>query len=462
MQDEMLHVRGSQRSWGRWRAPLAALAGALAGTLATGLLAHAEGEPTGASPYANLAIFARALAHIEASHVEPPDQDRLVYGAIEGMVDTLDPHSEFLDPEEFRVLTSDTEGQFGGVGVSIDVRDGWLTVHGLTQGSPAQRAGVEPGDRFLTIDGWTARDMPLSQAVRRMRGAPGTEVRIRLRREGAEAAIELVLTREVIRVEAVEARTLPGRIAYVRLRQFQGTTTDELRAALDRSAEETAASGGITGLLLDLRGNPGGLLDEAVRVSDEFLSEGVIVSTRGRDGQLLDEARARRGGTRPAWPMVVLVDHFSASAAEIVAGALQDHHRATIVGARTWGKGSVQNLIQLPDGSALKLTIARYYTPSGRSIQAQGIQPDVEIEQLDPSMLQTLRDRAQGSGEALLERHLAGDGDAHALPPPPRDAPRAAPGPDEAPGSMSGLEQDHQAQVARQVLQALIAASSGR
>lgn len=446
-----------------WAVCASAFAGGFAAViaLAAGLFVgggSAAATPTRASPYANLAIFARALAHVEASHVEPPDQDRLIYGAIRGMVETLDPHSTFLDPDEYRILTSDTEGRFGGIGVAIDVRDGWLTVHGVTEGSPAERGGIRPGDRFLTIDGWAARDMPLSEAVRRMRGDPGTEVRVRIRRPEVEDAIEVTLTREVIHVEAVEARVLPDRIVYVKVRSFQGTTVDEMNAALDRAAEETREAGGIAGVLIDLRGNPGGLLDEAVRMSDEFLEDGVIVSTRGRNGELLDEARARRAGTRPRWPMVVLVDHFSASAAEIVAGALQDHHRATIVGARTWGKGSVQNIIQLPDGSALKLTIARYYTPAGRSIQAQGIDPDVEVEQIDAETVARLRREGHVVSEAVLEGHLTGDRErareAEGESRPPRGEARSAPA-EGAEGA--SLEDDFQARIAHDVLAAMIA-----
>lgn len=438
---------------------VSAFAGALLGVVALGVIAtgHAQegSTPSRASPYANLAIFARALAHIEAAHVEPPDQDRLIYGAIRGMVETLDPHSTFLDPDEYRILTSDTEGQFGGIGVAIDVRDGWLTVHGVTEGSPAERAGMQRGDRFLTIDGWSARDMRISEAVRRMRGDPGTEVRVRLRREGVEDAVELTLTRQIIHVEAVEARVLEEGIFYARIRSFQGTTTDELRAALDRAIGETGASGGVRGVLLDLRGNPGGLLDEAVRISDEFLGSGLIVSTRGRDGELIEEASARGPGTRPDWPMVVLVDHFSASAAEIVAGALQDHHRALIVGSRTWGKGSVQNLVELPDGSALKLTVARYYTPSGTSIQAQGITPDVEIEQLDRETLARLAREGIVISEAVLEGHLASDREERPITA-DRETPRAAPPEDEEEGE-APLDSDYQARVARQILRSMIA-----
>lgn len=392
----------------RARTIAAAFAGAFAATLAAQLLLSppAEATETEASPYANLGIFARALAHIEVNHVEPPDQDALIYGAIRGMVETLDPHSTFLDPDEVARLEADTAGSFGGVGVEIDVRDGWITVHGVLPGGPAERAGLLAGDRFLVLDGRGARDMRVSEAISIMRGEPGTSVSVRVRRESSEEGVDITMTREIIRVEAVEARVLPDAIAYVRIRSFSSTTTTELRTALDAAMHETEAAGGVRGVLLDLRGNPGGLLDEAVLVSDEFLTSGVIVSTRGRGGEVLSEATARGPGTRPDWPMVVLVDHFSASAAEIVSGALRDHHRALVVGTRTWGKGSVQNVIDLPDGSALKLTVARYYTPSGDSIQAVGIEPDVVVEQLDEAIARELAHRVPPISEAMLEGHL--------------------------------------------------------
>lgn len=447
-----MHGRGARRRTRNLRnlgLAACAFAGGLAGTL---LQSHAAATPTSASPYANLSIFARALSQIEVSHVEPPDQDALIYGAIRGMVETLDPHSTFLTPEQYRTLMSDTEGQFGGIGIEVDVRDGWLVVHGVIAGGPAEAAGVQPGDRFLAIDGVGARDMRLSDAIEHMRGAPGTPVTVRLRREGAEDGIELTLTREVIHVEAVEARVLPDRVFYARLRAFSETTTDELRAALDQAVSEASSTGGLRGVILDMRGNPGGLLNEAVRVSDEFLTEGVIVSTRGRDGQVLDEATARRAGTRPDWPMVVLVDHYTASAAEIVAGALHDHHRAILVGQTTWGKGSVQNLIELPDGSALKLTIARYYTPSGVSIQARGIDPDIVVEDLDAQALRELHDRMPVISEATLEGHL--EAESH---PTDHAAPREAARTEGTDGTEEPFADDYQARTAHQVLTTLIA-----
>jgi carboxyl-terminal processing protease len=384
----------------RWlrSAPAVAVVGGL------GLLAasSALGAPSGASPYENLGTFARALAHIEMSYVSAVDQDKLLYGAIRGMVRTLDPHSDFLDPVEYRVLASDTRGRFGGVGVEIDVRDGWLTVTAVFPGGPAERAGVQIGDRFVSIDGYRARDMPIEEAVRRMRGEPGTEVRVALRREEDGPAIEASMRREIISVDAVEGEVLADRHLYVRLRVFQETTTRELADVLDAAVLATRDKGGIRGILLDLRDNPGGLLDQAVSVADEFLKSGVIVSTRGRGGRELSVASARDGGTRPPWPMVVLVNGYTASAAEIVAGALSDHGRALIVGTRTFGKGSVQNIIELPDASALKITIARYYTPNGRSIQAEGIEPDVAIEQVAVPE----RDATDTFNESSLEGHL--------------------------------------------------------
>ena len=392
---------------------LATFAGAFVATLTLGAVERAFATEGRASPYANLAIFARALSHIEAVHVEQPDQDELIYGAIRGMVETLDPHSTFMDPEEYRILT---------------------------------------------LDGRRARDMPISDAVRLMRGEPGTEVQVSIRREGEDEALRMTLTREIVRIEAVEARILPDRIVHLRIKSFQSTTTDEVRRALDAAVERTASSGGVRGVLLDMRRNPGGLLDEAVRVSDEFLESGVIVSTRGRGGQLLSEARAHRTGTRPRWPMVVLVDNFTASAAEIVAGALRDHGRAIVVGSDTWGKGSVQNIIELPDGSALKLTVARYYTPSGRSIQAHGIEPDVEVEQLDEATSRELVQRAiERFSEASLERHLESDteaeeGEVQELT--PRSEVRREAGGE--PESERIFADDFQARISHQVLRGLV------
>lgn len=375
----------------------AALSAAFVAGTMTPRAAHSDGPR--ASPYRRLGIVAQVLAHIENSYVDPLDEDRLVDGAVRGMVSTLDPHSSYLSPEDYSLLEADTSGQFGGVGVEIDARGDFLTVLVPFAGSPAARAGVRAGDEILQIEGHDARGMDVDEAVRRMRGRPGSRVRMTLRRRGVTDPVRVELVREIIHVNSVESRDLPEGIGYVAIKSFQDRTSDEVSQAIDRLTR--AAGGRLRGLVLDLRFNPGGLLDEAVFVADQFLREGVIVTTRGRNGQAQDEARARAAGTRPDFPIVVIVNGYSASAAEILAGALQDHHRALIVGQRTFGKGSVQSVIDLPDGGALKLTIARYFTPSGRSIQAQGIAPDVMIDDGEAPEQQREPER-----ERDLEQHL--------------------------------------------------------
>lgn len=338
----------------------------------------ARGEPRTHSPYHALTTFAKVLAHVRASYVDDVDETKLIQGAIRGLVRSLDPHSAYMTPEEFRVLRADTQGRFGGIGCEVDVRDGVLTVMMPLEGTPAERAGLRPGDRILEIEDQPTEGMSLQDAVVLMRGEPGTVVRVVIRRPGEDDSRELSITRAVIRIESVEARmTAPG-IGYVRLRTFQEDTAARLREELDRLEREQG--GALRGLILDVRGNPGGLVDQAVEVCDEFLSDGLIVTTRGRGGRMIAEERAHRRGTRANYPIAVLVDGQSASASEIVVGALQDHHRATIIGTRTYGKGSVQNVIELPDGSGLKLTVARYHTPSGRCIHELGIDPDIEVE----------------------------------------------------------------------------------
>ena len=354
----------------------------IVGLLALVFVVIAASEaPARRSPFQPLTIFARALAYIEVNYVEPVDQKSLVYGAIRGLTSALDPHSVFLEPEEYAILESDAEGRFAGVGVEVSMRDGWLTILTVFDGGPADQAGLEPGDRFLAIEGKDARDIRLYDAVQLIRGEPGTDVTVTIRREGSEKAIERTLTRAFIDVDPIELQYLEHGIVYVRIRAFQDRTAALLSEVLDQAVVELRRKGGVEGLLLDLRDNGGGLLHEAVLVSDEFLSSGVILTTRGRGGELIQKFSARRSGTRPKWPMVILVNEQTASAAEIVAGALSDQKRAVLVGTRTFGKGSVQNIFELPGGSALKLTIARYYTPSGRSIQAKGISPDIAVEQ---------------------------------------------------------------------------------
>ncbi|HEY3592701.1 MAG TPA: S41 family peptidase, partial [Polyangiaceae bacterium] len=351
----------------------------------------------------DFAQLGRVLVLMENQYVEPIDHQRVVEGAIKGMVKELDPHSAYLPPDDFRVFQSDTEGRFGGVGVEVDLRDDAITVIAPIEGSPAEKAGVRSGDRIVAVDGIAARGEGIDRLVRKLRGAPGSRVQITVRRPGVDAPLVFELLREQIRVSSVVSKRLAGDVVYLRLKQFQEGTHDELLDAVGKL--RGAGAPPITGIVLDLRGNPGGLVDQASAVADEFLASGVIYSTRHR-GQIVDEVSARSGGALVAPPMAVLVNEYSASAAELLAGSLQDNHRATIVGVSTFGKGSVQTIVELPRGAGLKLTTMRYYTPSGRSIQAQGIEPDIAVEgarAADASLITRERD---------LEGHLPAEGQA--------------------------------------------------
>jgi carboxyl-terminal processing protease len=350
------------------------------------------------SPYAGLGQLGRVLVLVENQYVEPVDHKKMVEGAIKGMVKELDPHSAYMPPDDFRMFQSDTEGKFGGVGIEVDLRDEFITVIAPIEGSPAERAGMRSGDRVISIDGQSVRGEPLDKLVRKLRGVPGSHVKLGVRRKGSDTPLVFDLVRAEIKVKSVAAKRLAADVLYLRVKQFQEGTHDELLSAIGRVRAEAPAPA--AGVLLDLRSNPGGLVDEASEVADEFLQGGVIFSTRHR-GAVVDEIRARSGGSLTAPPMVVLVNEYSASAAELVAGALQDNRRATIVGAQTFGKGSVQTILELPGGAGMKLTTMRYYTPSGRSIQAQGVSPDVLIEAARVS-----EDPLRVTRESDLEGHL--------------------------------------------------------
>ncbi len=356
------------------------------------------------SPYAAIGQLGRVLVQVENNYVEPVDRARLVNGAIVGMVGELDPHSSYLPPHEWKLFQSETEGKFGGVGIEVDARGDLLTVIAPIEGSPAARAGIRSGDKILAIDNESAVGDKLDRVVRKMRGTPGTHVKLAIRREGHKEALVFDLVREIVHVPSVASKLLDGRVAYVRIKQFQEHTHDELVAAAGKL--RTEAKGTFSGVILDLRNDPGGLVDEAAETADEFLNGGTIYTMRHR-GQVIDEARARSGGAFADLPVVVLVNEYSASASELVAGALQDHKRATIVGANTFGKGSVQSIIELPGGAGLRLTTARYYTPSGRAIQADGVHPDIVVE--------TSR-VPDGTGFVLRERDLEGHLPAEGLP----------------------------------------------
>ncbi len=355
-------------------------------------------------PYKALDQFSKILGEIENSYVEPVEEQDLVYGAIEGMVARLDPHSAFYRPEDFRAVQQETSGVYEGVGIEPTIESGALTVIAPMPDSPAERAGIRAGDRIVSIDGTATREMPLADAVRRLRGPAGSSVALEILRDGFDAPQKLTLVRDQVRAQSVESSVLdPGRhYLYVRIRSFQDRTDVSLARALEDG--RGALKGEIRGLVLDMRNNPGGLVDQAVRVADQFLAEGVILTIEGRGGKNPEVHRAHERGTEPAYPIIVLVNRGTASAAEIVSGALQDHGRAVIMGTPTFGKGSVQTIIPLDDGSGLKLTTARYYTPRHRSIQEQGIAPDVVVAEVAPAAKpETL------PAERDLKRHLRND-----------------------------------------------------
>jgi len=325
--------------------------------------------------YKGLKIFSDVLELIEKNYVDPVDTADLIHKAIQGMVQSLDPHSALLPPDAFEELQIDTQGDFTGIGIRITMRDGFVTVISPIEGAPAYKAGIKAQDRIIKVDGEATKD--LRSAVMKMRGPKGTDVVVTILREGAAGPMDFKLTRDVIPIESVRALEIKPGYGYVRVTNFRDKTTEDLQDALKKLE---SAKTPLKGLVLDLRNNPGGLLNQAVEVSDLFLQEGVILSIRGRQNTHTKIFKATpTPATARDYPMVVLINGGSASASEIVAGALQDHKRALILGTTSFGKGSVQTVESLRDGFGLKFTIARYYTPNGRSIQAKGIEPDIVV-----------------------------------------------------------------------------------
>ena len=383
------------------------LLAAFAGGAATSSWASAaqDGDPA----YRSLAVFARVLHYVEHNYVEASSVRDLVHGAIRGMLATLDPHSVFMDPAQYAAVKSEAEGGFGGIGVELVKRTDGVVVVERYEDSPAMKAGLHIGDVILSVDGRTLAGRTLADVVHRIKGVPGTAVRLSVRRAQRRAALKLKLVRERIRRMTVDARRLEDSMGYVRIRSFSERTSADVTEAL-------TALGPVEGLVLDLRDNPGGLLDEAVRVADLWLDGGVIVSTEGRAPRK-DREMAHPKGTQPRYPMALLVNGGTASAAEIVAGALQDHVRATLIGTQTFGKGSVQTVIELEDGSALKLTIARYFTPKHRSIAGVGITPDVVVPEPfrgqsspdTPGKVRRGRDAAGSSAPSVFDGRTRAD-----------------------------------------------------
>ncbi|MDP9035023.1 MAG: S41 family peptidase [Myxococcota bacterium] len=342
----------------------------------------------------------RVLVQVENEYVDPVDRAKLLDGALKGMLAELDPHSSYMPPDEFRAFESETEGQFGGIGVEVETRNAQLIVLSPIEGSPAERGGVRSGDIIVSIDGKDPTAEPLDKLVRHLRGAPGALVTIGVRRKGNPESLRFDLVREVIHVPSVSSKLLSGRVAYVQVKQFQEHTHDELLEAASKL--RAGANGSVAGVILDLRSDPGGLVDQAAEVADEFLDRGAIYTTRHR-GVVVDEVRAREGGAFSRRPCVVLVNQYTASASELVAGALQDNLRATVVGEATFGKGSVQAIVSLPGGAGMRLTVARYYTPNGHAIQADGVHPDVAVEMRDAKK----DDLSVSYREKDLDGHLA-------------------------------------------------------
>jgi carboxyl-terminal processing protease len=351
-------------------------------------------------PISELRTFTEVFSRIKSDYVEPVDDKKLLQDAVQGMLAGLDPHSSYLDPEGFKDLRVGTEGEFGGLGIEVTMEDGFVKVVSPIEDTPAAKAGLKTGDLIIRLDEKAVKGMSLNDAVKLMRGKPGSDITLTVVREGNPKPLKFTLTRSVIKIQSVKTRMLENGFGYVRITQFQANTGDGLKDGLAKL--KTQNKGDLKGLVLDLRNNPGGVLNAAITVSDAFLTKGTIVYTEGRiaDSQL--RANATPADLLSGAPLVVLVNGGSASASEIVAGALQDHKRAIIMGTKTFGKGSVQTIIPMSNGAALKITTARYFTPSGRSIQATGIVPDVITEEAKV----TKRDR--DSADMLKEADLAG------------------------------------------------------
>ena len=360
-----------------------------------------------ADTYRQLNLFGDVFERVRADYVEKPDDAKLIESAINGMLAGLDPHSSYMDPKSFRDMQVQTRGEFGGLGIEVTMEDGLIKVVSPIDDTPASKAGIMANDIITKLDEEQVQGLTLNQAVEKMRGPVNTKIKLTIMRKGQDKPIEVSITRDVIRVRSVRSRAEDD-VGYIRISQFNEQTTDGLKKAITDLAGQIPAEK-LKGFVVDLRNNPGGLLDQAISVSDAFLERGEIVSTRGRNAEETQRFNARPGDLAKGKPIIVLINGGSASASEIVAGALQDHKRASILGTRSFGKGSVQTIIPLGAGNgALRLTTARYFTPSGRSIQAKGISPEIEVLQDVPDELKA---RTDTKGESSLRGHLKAEGD---------------------------------------------------
>lgn len=401
-------------------------AGALMGATAMSVVygsPSSTANAAGSDTYRQLAIFGDIFERVRAQYVTPPDDQKLVENAINGMLASLDPHSSYMNPEAAKDMRVQTKGEFGGLGIEVTMENELVKVITPIDDTPAARAGVLAGDLISQIDGEDVRGLTLSDAVDRMRGGVNTPIELTVLREGATEPIKIKIIRDIIKVKAVKYR-VEGDIGYLKITSFTEKTFDDLRSAISTIRKEIPEDK-LKGYVLDLRLNPGGLLDQAVSVSDAFLDRGEIVSTRGRDPKDVTRFDARPGDLADGKPVIVLVNGGSASASEIVAGALQDHRRATVLGTRSFGKGSVQTIIPLSESGALRLTTALYFTPAGKSIQGKGITPDIRVDQPLP---EELLGRDVSRGESELRGHIKGaeeddegSGSAAYVPPDPKD-----------------------------------------
>jgi len=375
-----------------------------------------------ADTYRQLNLFGDVFERVRADYVEKPDDSKLIESAINGMLSGLDPHSSYMEPKAFRDMQVQTRGEFGGLGIEVTMEDGLIKVVAPIDETPAAKAGVLANDIITKLDDEQVQGLTLNQAVEKMRGPVNTKIKLTIMRKGQDKPIEVSITRDIIRVKAVRYRREDD-VGYIRITQFNEQTSENLKKAIT-DLQGQIPQDKLKGYIVDLRNNPGGLLDQAISVSDAFLERGEIVSTRGRNPEETQRFSARPGDLTRGKPLIVLINGGSASASEIVAGALQDHKRATLLGTRSFGKGSVQTIIPLGAGNgALRLTTARYFTPSGKSIQAQGIKPDIEALQDVP---EDLKARTDTKGESSLRGHLKAEGQEQTgsqsyVPPDPKD-----------------------------------------
>ncbi|WP_420393400.1 S41 family peptidase [Acuticoccus sp.] len=355
--------------------------------------------------YRQLNLFGDVFERVRDQYVESPDEKELIASAINGMLQSLDPHSSYMPPDDFRDMQVQTSGEFGGLGIEVTMEGDLIKVVSPIDDTPAFKAGVLAGDLITHLDGDEVAGLTLAEAVDRMRGPVNTDITITVRRDGVSDPIDITITRDIVQIQSVKWEVMGEDVGFIRISSFNERTSSGVRQAVRELSEELGGEG-MKGFVLDLRNNPGGLLDEAVDVSDAFLDRGEIVSTRGRDEEKAQRYDAEDGDLIDGQPLIVLINGGSASASEIVAGALQDHRRATVVGTQSFGKGSVQTIVPLGANGAIRLTTARYYTPSGRSIQARGIDPDLEVIQPLPEELQG---KLEARGEASLRGHLVAE-----------------------------------------------------